>query len=215
MKYKDYTFLIPARRNSKGLPFKNRKLLEATLDIIPKKYIDKVLVSTDDEYIIEKCKNQNIRCVKRSPENSRDESSTKDVFQEISPYVKTSNIVLLYLTYPERTWEDVCSAIGFYERYSEGSMLCKKKINTSPYLMMYEKGIHGRQIINHNLYRRQDYPDCFEISHYIGVFNKKVVDLLNNNMYNNDTVFFSIDDVIDVDTPKDLEKYNEKNKDYC
>ena len=215
MNCKEYTFLIPARRNSKGLPFKNRKLLEATISTIPKKYIDKVLISTDDEYIIEKCESQNIKHVRRSPANSRDESSTKEVFQEILPYVRTDNIVLLYLTYPERTWEDVCSAIKFYEEHAQGSMLCRKRINTSPYLMMYKDGLRCKQIIEHNLYRRQDYPECFEISHFVGVFDKKVVDSLNNNLYNENTVFYEIPDVVDVDTIKDMEKYNEKNKNYC
>lgn len=215
MNYSDYTIFIPARRNSKGLPFKNRKLLHLTLDIVPLQYKKNILISTDDEYIIEFCKKQDISFLKRTEKNSQDDSSTKSTVLESLPNIKTKNLILLYLTYPERTWQDVCSAIEFYEKSANGSMLCSKKLKTSPYLMMYKDGIRGRQIIHHDLYRRQDYPECFEISHYIGIFNKKVVDLLNNNMYNNDTVFFSIDDVIDVDTPKDLEKYNEKNKNYC
>lgn len=215
MNYNDYTLLIPARRNSKGLPFKNRMLLPLTLSIIPTEYKKNILISTDDEHIIEFCKNENIAFLKRTKRNSQDISSTKSVVEEVAPNIKTKNLILLYLTYPERTWQDICSAIGFFEKSANGSMLCSKKVKTSPYLMMHKDGIRGRQIVQHNLYRRQDYPECFEISHYIGIFNKKIVDLLNNNMYNNDTVFFSIDDVIDVDTPKDLEDYNEKNKNYC
>lgn len=215
MNYNDYTLFIPARRNSKGLPFKNRKLLHLTLDIVPPRYRKNILISTDDEYIIEFCKKQDISFLKRTEKNSQDDSSTKSTVLESLPNIKTKNLILLYLTYPERTWKDVCSAVEFYEKSSNGSMLCSKKLKTSPYLMMHKEGIRGRQIIQHDLYRRQDYPECFEISHYIGIFNKKIVDSLNNNMYNSDTVFFSIDDVIDVDTPKDLEKYNEKNKNYC
>ncbi len=214
MNYRDYTFLIPARRNSKGLPFKNRKLLSETLNIIPKEHREKILISTDDEYIIEFCKNNKLSFLMRSEENSQDKSSTKSVIIESYPQIKTKSLVLLYLTYPERTWQDVCSAIEFFEKSGSDSMLCSKELQTSPFLMMFRKGIRGRQIIQHNLYRRQDYAECFEISHYIGIFNKKKIDLLNNNMYNNNTVFFPIDNVIDVDTPKDLEKFNEKNKNY-
>jgi CMP-N-acetylneuraminic acid synthetase len=48
--------LIPARRNSKGLPFKNRLLFEHTISTIPTEYFKNLLVSTDDEVLIEKCK---------------------------------------------------------------------------------------------------------------------------------------------------------------
>jgi CMP-N-acetylneuraminic acid synthetase len=78
--------------------------------------------------------------------------------------------------------------------------------------MMIKDGIGGKQVIKHNLYRRQDYPECFEISHYISIFNKNIIHNLNNNLYNKDTVYFSIDETIDVDTEKDLKNYNEKNK---
>ncbi len=45
-------FLIPARRNSKGFKFKNRKLIDFTLNSIPKEYLSMVYISTDDEYKI-------------------------------------------------------------------------------------------------------------------------------------------------------------------
>ena len=46
-------FVIPARRNSKGFPFKNRKLLDYTINEIPIELHGKTIVSTDDEEIIE------------------------------------------------------------------------------------------------------------------------------------------------------------------
>ena len=79
--------------------------------------------------------------------------------------------------------------------------------------MMHKNGIKGSQVIGHDLYRRQDYPECFEISHFISIFNKNEIVNLNNNMYNEDTVFYPIENTIDVDMPADLEMFNEKNKD--
>ena len=64
----------------------------------------------------------------------------------------------------------------------------------------------GKQLIRHNLYRRQDYPKCFELSHYISIFNTEEVKKLNNNMYNEETDFFQIRKVVDVDTEEDLKE---------
>jgi hypothetical protein len=70
----------------------------------------------------------------------------------------------------------------------------------------------GQQLIQHNLYRRQDYPLVFEISHYIAIFNVSHVSELNNNLYDNETFFFKINDVTDVDTKVDLDGVFHKEK---
>ena len=204
-----YTFLIPARKGSKGVPYKNRKLINKTIDSIPIKLRDNILISTDDEVI--KQKYNNLKIHNRSEKNSQDISSMKDLMLEIKNDIEIENIILLYTTYPERTFKDILDAVSFYEKNNSSSLLCKKELNVSPFLMMYESGIKGKQIIKHNLYRRQDYPKCFEISHFVCVFSMKELNKLNNNLYNEDTIFYPIEDVIDVDTHKDLEKYNEKN----
>lgn len=205
-----YSIVIPARKGSKGIPHKNRKLMGYTLEIIPDSLKNNVIIATDDEFIMDKYRDYNI--FKRSDKVSMDHSSTKSLFLEMRDHIKTPNIIMLYLTYPERSIEHVLNAVEFYEKNKATSLLCSKKPKTSPFLMMYKDGINGRQIIQHNLYRRQDYPICFEISHFISIFKTKEVDNLNNNMYNKDTIFFPVDDFIDIDTTKDLESFNEKNK---
>ena len=45
--------LIPARRDSKGVAFKNRRLLRYTLGTIPPEWRPQVVISTNDEVIIE------------------------------------------------------------------------------------------------------------------------------------------------------------------
>jgi CMP-N-acetylneuraminic acid synthetase len=121
-------------------------------------------------------------------------------------------IVMLYLTYPERTFEEVSKALEFYHKNNLKSLLCKKEVKSHPYLCMFEEDDgRGRQIVEHNLYRRQDYPKCFEISHYISIFDINEIANLNNNLYNKDTYFYQICDKIDVDEEKDLRKYNEQN----
>ena len=72
-------------------------------------------------------------------------------------------------------------------------------------------GLRGEQVVRHNLYRRQDYPKCFEISHYMCAIKASEVNNLNKNLYNEDTFFYQIEDKIDIDYKKDLEAYNDKN----
>lgn len=210
---KNYTIVIPARKGSKGIPHKNRKLIDFTLNIIPNFLQEKTIIATDDEFIIKNYSHYSI--FERSPAVSGDKASTKSLLLEMKDVIKSENVIMLYLTYPERSFDHVLSAVKFYEKNGGKSLLCSKKTKISPFLMMYSEGIKGRQIIEHDLYRRQDYPDCFEISHFISIFKTKEIDKLNNNMYNKDTIFYPIDDYIDIDTYKDLERFNEKNKHYC
>jgi CMP-N-acetylneuraminic acid synthetase len=115
------------------------------------------------------------------------------------------------LTYPQRTWEDISKAHQWYIENSNElplySMLCKQEVKSNPFLCLFDEDGHfGSQVINHDLYRRQDYPPTFELSHYIAFFKSGNLPELNNNIYNRYTLFYPIDRVIDVDTQNDLNK---------
>lgn len=214
--FNDIIFFIPARKNSKGLPFKNRKLFDFTASVIPTNFKKNVFVSTDDEQIKLLTKKYEFNLIDRPEEISQDETSTKEVLLHFIKQCHLENkiIVLLYLTYPERTWSNIQKIIEYYCNINDqnSSILCKKQITSHPYLMMYElENNKGKQLIKHNLYRRQDYPNCFEISHFVAIFNSNIVEQLNENLYNDNTFFYPINDVIDVDYQKDLEKYAGKN----
>ena len=211
----DYIILIPARKGSKGIPLKNRNLFDYTAKIIPENLRNKVYVSTDDDFFIKKCREFGFNYIQRDVSFALDESTTKDMIVDfvLSNNIISKNIILLYLTYPERNWENVVSAINFYKSKKCQSLLCKKEVVVSPYLMMYDLGNNqGKQIISHNLCRRQDYKKCFEISHFISIFSIKNLKNLNVNLYNSDTKFMPIQNMIDIDTIEDLEVFNEKSK---
>ena len=203
--------LIPARRNSKGLPFKNRKLFKYTADIIPDVYRRLTYVITDDEEIIKESIRYGFNTIERTPEVSQDDTSTKATIQYAIDQIGIDHgdIVILYLTYPERKWEDVDKAYLLFKlNRNQSSLLCKKKIKTSPFLMLKEEANNkGSQLFYHDLYRRQEYPDCFEISHYICILNIKSINKLNSNLYNNETIYYNIGDVIDIDGKKDLDRF--------
>ena len=208
---KNVRIVIPARRNSKGLPFKNRKLFQRTINTIPKEFKNLIIVNTDDEVLKLQCIQLNIDYYSRPEHLGLDETSTKDVFIDMhnNGIIKNNEIVImLYLTYPKRTWEDIFSAYNFFINKKCKSLLCKKEIKgTHPYLYMIEcDNYKGKQLRKHNLYRRQDYPSVFEISHNISIFKVSELMKLNNNLYNKNTLFYPVSDVIDVDTIDDLLK---------
>lgn len=212
--------IIPARLGSKGLPFKNRKLFEHTAKTIPEIHRKNTWVTTDDPIIQEIAKEQGFNIINRPSEIAQDQTSTRDVLVHA---IKEANIapeeivVMLYLTYPQRTWQEIQDALFFFVEHAQanrtGSMLCKKEPKTHPFLCLQEHGvdsIYGRQLVHHDMYRRQDYPTFFEISHYICIFFAREIHNLNRNLYCESTVFYQIADVIDVDTKKELDQFNGK-----
>ena len=119
---------------------------------------------------------------------------------------------MLYLTYPERTFKDIKAALEFLNTQSAYSLLCKKKVLTHPYLCFLEKDDNkGTLLIKHPFYRRQDYPKCFEVSHFIIIFYSNNVDKLCYQLYKDNNVFFQIEDVFDIDEQEELKNYENKN----
>jgi CMP-N-acetylneuraminic acid synthetase len=205
-------YIIPARKNSKGLPFKNRKLITYTLDNLPKHILADTILTTDDEKLLEIGLDYGVKCLNRNPTLALDKTSTKEVILDLKYQGVITDediVVMLYLTYPQRNWLDITKALQFFNEEGAKSLLCRKELNgTHPYLYLLEvNDFMGRQLVSHNLYRRQDYPKVFEVSHFISVFKVSELENLNNNLYNDQTIFYSIDDIIDVDTQNDLNKF--------
>jgi CMP-N-acetylneuraminic acid synthetase len=204
--------VIPAREGSKGLPHKNRILFNSTASIIPSHLKSCVWVLTDDPVVKELSLEQGFNVWDRPKEVSGDQASTKELMLSfIESNGIEDTILMLYLTYPERSWDHAERAIGVYSDLQLKSLLCKKEIDFSPFLILKEEpNNRGSQLFYHDLYRRQDYPKCFEISHFICMFEPGVINKLNNNLYYRETYYFEMDSsIIDVDTKKDLDKLNE------
>ena len=98
-------YIIPARKNSKGFRYKNRFLFEQ-LPIELKS--ENVIVTSDDE-VIEKMNKQlyNFSFLQRPKELAEDTTSIKPVLEHVVQEYSlrpTDELVILYLTYPERTY---------------------------------------------------------------------------------------------------------------
>jgi N-acetylneuraminate synthase len=203
------SYIIPARRGSKGLPFKNRKLLKFTLDTIPKEILNNTIVSTNDKEIIKIVEKEykNCKIHIRSENLSKDKISTKEVLLEVINDLSLSDdIIMLYLTYPNRTWSQVEEAYNWFKKESAKSLLCKEPTSTHPYVCLYDlEDNKGKQVVDHDLYRRQDYPECFKICHMVSIFKTKELENLNKNLYNDDTIYYEINKTLDVDTKEDID----------
>jgi len=198
-------YVIPARQESKGMPFKNRRLFSYTKKTIPMAVWENTILTTDDKEIMGEGSEFNI--LERDEKLSGDTASTKYVLLDVIEKFeleKDDIIVMLYLTYPERTWSDISRGIDFFMAKEARSLLCRKDIKTHPYLCVYE---NGRQLVKHDLYRRQDYPKVFEICHFLFIARVDEIKKLNNNLYNENTIYMDIPDKVDVDTEQDFMEF--------
>jgi len=208
-------FVIPARRDSKGFPFKNRKLLDYTINEIPIELHEKTIVTTNDEKIIKKLSSTSINVLKRDEKLCLDDVNIRDVMMDVADKFDMNpndTIVMLYLTSPDRKFSDIKKILGYYDERKIRTLTCCVEPKTQPYLCLYKKeGEKGEQIVKHDLYRRQDYPECFEVRHFICIFQVGEIQKLNKNMYNENTVFYKIDNDMDVDYENDLKEFIKSN----
>lgn len=206
--YQNIYFLIPAREGSKGFPNKNRKLFDYTAQTLPNEIANKVYVTTDDYVVKEKAEGYNFNIVHRPPSLACDSASLKPVLQH---FVQSQNIdsnsiiVLLFLTYPQRTWEDIEKIINFFKTKDVNSLICAEEVKEHPYLCFYDLGNHkGQLVVDHKFYRRQDYPKCFKQSMYVGCYKVPVIDNLHDLLVEKETIFYKLETTkIDVDYEED------------
>lgn len=207
-------YIIPARKDSKGIKYKNRKLFNYTAITIPKEVTEQVIVTSNDKHILEAAAKFGFACIDRNNEMALDNSSMKDVLldaiekKNIQP---EDDIILLYLTYPQRKWQDVEEIYRFFQENSAKSLSCSIDVADHPYLCYYEvDGIHGRQVVPHKLYRRQDYPSCFRQSLFVGIFRASEITNVNDSLLCEDSVFFKLRrKVIDIDRDIDMAQFEE------
>lgn len=141
--YQEKTFLaiIPARGGSKRLPGKNVRpiagkpmivwSIEAALKC---KYIDMLLVTSDDQEILDLAHDHGAECLQRPLYLSTDEAGTADVIMHAVDSLsrKYDYIVLMQPTSPLRTAAHVEEAIEELVRKSSDSIVSVTKTEHSP-----------------------------------------------------------------------------------
>ena len=101
MKYKyQHVAIIPARKNSKSLPFKNRLLFKYTADFLKDfKIFDEVYVNSDDLELKKKAKKYGFNFYKREKKFALDKTCIKDVFLDMTKKIKFKQNTFIWLFY--------------------------------------------------------------------------------------------------------------------
>lgn len=137
---KKFLAIIPARGGSKRLPRKNvldlcgKPLIAYTIEAALKsKYIDKVIVSSDDEEILNISSNFGADIIKRPIDLANDTATTFDTIKHtIDNFEKYDYIVLLQPTSPLRNEKHIDEAIQLLEEKNADSIISVCEMDHSP-----------------------------------------------------------------------------------
>ena len=194
--------VIPARGGSKGIPHKNiinfcgKPLISYTIEAaLGSKYIDYVIVSTDDEEIAK----VSIECGAEVPfmrpvELATDTSKTIDsviyTIRMLRTLGKSFNaLVLLQPTQPLRTSKDVDEAIEKYEKNGKMPLVSVSEVDDHPILTRTIEKNKLFPLLNvSSTCRRQDMPPFYKVNGciYINEINDNIVPYLMSKSHSVD-----------------------------
>ena len=210
--------IIPARKGSKGVVGKNKKILggkpliqytiEAALKVFPS---NEICISTNDEEIIKLATSLNVAPPFLRPEElSTDKSSSQDVILHALNYYMANRyipdvVILLQATSPFRTSFHIREALKLYNS-SLDMVVSGFTSKSNPYFNLFETNEKGFLIKSKksNYTRRQDCPEVFEYNGAIYIINKKSLDEKNMTEFNKNKLYL-MDEISshDIDTPLD------------
>lgn len=210
--------LVPARGGSKGIPFKNKQLIQGiplisyTLREAKKcKEITEIWVSSDDEEILQIANQEGVHALKRPLQYANDMSLASEVvdhfLQERKPQL-SDYILYLQPTSPLRTAVHMSQAFSLIKTKGGNGVISVKKDPrpifsafqlTSQGMLSPVFGPHLREL------RRQDMPDIFYPNGAIYLFSVEV--FLKEKGFPKENIWpFLMDEKssLDIDTPEDL-----------
>jgi N-acylneuraminate cytidylyltransferase len=194
----NYIALICARGGSKGLPGKNVKLLNGIpligWSIKIAKEIDRVsriIVSTDSEEIANIALEYGAEVPFMRPKKlALDDSPEWLVWRHAVDYLesnkgeKIDGLVVLPVTAPLRSINDVDSCINLYEEGGADSIITVSEANRSPYFNMIKTDSQGYASLviqsEKKITRRQDVPPVFDLTTVAYVVNANFVKKFDN-----------------------------------
>jgi len=214
--------LIPARGGSKGILRKNIRMLagkpliaysiEKALKSI---YIDRVIVSTDDEQIADIAKEYGAEVLIRPKKLATDDTSDLPVFQHALKKLKEKEdydptfVLNIRPTCPLRNVEDIDNAIEKMIRINCDSVRTITEVKDHPYWTSKLKGDKMAPFLDdvdvNKYYRRQLLPDAYITNGAVDVMKSEII-MKKNNLYGRDIrgIITPPERSVDIDTELDL-----------
>lgn len=217
----EHIAVIPARKNSKSLPFKNRFLFKHTAEFLKtNKLFSEVYINSDDLHLRGLAKKYGFNFYKRQTKLALDNTCIKQVFIDMNNKLKfhrNTFIWLFYIPLVYKNYNDFKKAIKIVEKKKLKSICSFKEEEIHPMSCWYFKKNKPYQFIKNDLCRRQDFVKAYSHHHYICGFSVKSIKKLNNELIFKDTYPVLLNrntskKLIEVDTPKELKKFKKISK---
>lgn len=214
--------IIPARGGSKGLPRKNivdlvgKPLIAWSIEAsLNSKYINKTIVSSDDDEILKIAKLYKAELIKRPDKYATDDASSeivvKHVIKELTKYNDIYDyIVLLQPTSPLRDAIEIDTAFDKLFKTDATALISVCAVDNKILKAFKQNNSGFIEGISNNQYpfmRRQDLPKTYLSNGAIYII--KVDEFIkNSSFYTDKTISYEMDNVksLDIDTQEELNK---------
>jgi N-acylneuraminate cytidylyltransferase len=183
--------IIAARRDSKGIPGKNWKLLggkpliqwsiESALDVVPK---ENICITTNSQEVIDISQACGLVVPFVRPEHlSTDTASSRDAILHALDFYEAANgqkydaILQLQPTSPFRTKEQIEGCMDTFAKKLPDMVLSAYMPNLNPYYNLYSEDSNGfiHRAIPSEYTRRQDCPPVYALNGSIYVYSTQAI----------------------------------------
>lgn len=216
--YKNKTFLaiIPARGGSKRLPNKNildlngKPLISYSIEAgLQSKYIDKVIVSSDNDKILKISKEFGADTIQRPNELSSDSSTSFDAINHtIDNNQKYDYILLLQPTSPLRNSEHIDKAIELLNIKNANAVISICELDHSPLWSntlnkdLSMKGFLSNEVLNK---RSQDLEPYYRLNGAIYLCNTEIL-LKEKSFFIKDKIFaYRMEKNVSIDIDEEVD----------
>jgi CMP-N-acetylneuraminic acid synthetase len=218
---KTFLAIIPARGGSKRLPKKNilplagKPLITWTIEAAKKSnYIDEIVVSSDDDKILEIAQNHSLKTLKRTKKLASDTATSIDVVKNIiTHYPSYDFIILLQPTSPFRTNQHIDEAIETLINKQADAIISVCETEHSPlWSTTLENDNRMNNFLDQNLLnmRSQDLKTFYRLNGAIYIADTKKL-LAQNTFFLENNIFAYImqqNESVDIDTQLDFDFAN-------
>lgn len=217
IKNKSILAIIPARGGSKGVIKKNIKdlfdkpLIVHTIEAANKsKYIDRTIISSDDNEIINVAKKYGADAPFIRPKNlAEDDTAGIDVIlHAINKCPQYDIVIMLQPTSPLRTEFDIDLCIEYFSNNSSKACVSISEAESNPYWMYsldQNSKIHPILEQKKEFYQRQKLPKVYQLNGAIYIAEKKWLQK-NKSFITDETLGYimPIERSVDIDTELDF-----------